>query len=90
MADEKANSAEGMPALGMLEGRRDHSRRSVVESERAKEDMADLRIAEKRLRDIEEGRSSVYFWGSLGRSTPQNPRFLNEWMFLLLGTMRPR
>ena len=59
MADEKANSAEGMPALGMLEGRRDHSRRSVVESERAKEDMADLRIAEKRLRDIEEGRSSV-------------------------------
>ena len=59
MADEKANRSKSMSALDMLEGRRSHSRRSVVESERAKEDMADLRIAEKRLRDIEEGRSSI-------------------------------
>ena len=59
MADEKANSVEGMSALGMLEGGRAHARRRIVESERAKEDMADLRIAEKRLRDIEVGRSSI-------------------------------
>ena len=59
MADEKVNSVESMSALGMLEGRRGHARRRIVESERAKEDIADLRIAEKRLRDIEAGRSSV-------------------------------
>ena len=59
MANEHSRGPENLYATSMLEGGRNSSRRSAVQSRKAEEDMADLSIARKRLAAIKNGRSTI-------------------------------
>ena len=59
MADKQINGPEGQYARSILGEHHGDLRRSARQSRKAEEDMADLRIAKKRLQDIKTGRSTI-------------------------------